>query len=136
MSIYDPVGSNEVRIVKELEARIAALETLVRTVTGAPVTKASGPMFIPNAAQPATPTGGFKMYAVSGQLRVIQSDGTVKEISAFTPAANIVVPGISAPNAPIGYSQSQAQAISDGLATTYNSHVALVLSLRAGGILV
>ena len=136
MSIYDAVGSTDVRIVKELEARIAALENLVRTVTGAPVTKASGPMFLPDSSTPATPSGGIRIYAVGGTFRVIQSNGAVKEISAFTPAANIVVPGISAPNAPAGYVQSQAQAISDGLATTYNSHLALVLSLRAAGILV
>ncbi|MEU7741968.1 hypothetical protein [Nonomuraea sp. NPDC049158] len=136
MSIYDPVGSTDVRIVKDLETRIAALETLVRTVTGAPVTKASGPLFVPNASTPATPSGGIRIYAVGGTFRVIQSDGTIKEISEFTPADNVIVPGISAPNAPGTYSQSQAQAISDGLATTYNSLVALIVNLRAAGILV
>ena len=136
MSIYDAVGSTDVRIVKDLEARIAALETLVRTVTGAPVTKASSAFFLPNSSTPATPTGGCRAYAVGGELRIIQSDGQVRQISEFTPADNVIVPGISAPNAPASYSQSQAQAISDGLATTYNSLVALIVNLRAANILV
>lgn len=134
MSLHDPMGSDQVTIVKDLERRIAALETLVRTVTGAPVTKASSAFLLPNTAPAGTPASGIYLYVSGTTLRQRDSTGTDRAVG--NSAANVIVPGITAPDAPGGYSQAQAQAISDGLATTYNSLIALIVSLRNGGILI
>lgn len=135
MSLYDPNGATDITIVKDLERRIAELERLVRNVPGAPVTQTTGPLFVPNASTPATPSGGIRIYAVGGTFRVIQSNGVVREIS-FTPAANVIVGTISAPAAPGSYNSTWGQTIRDDLVTVNNALVGLIANLRTAGILV
>ncbi|MEV0619610.1 hypothetical protein AB0I81_40270 [Nonomuraea sp. NPDC050404] len=80
MSGFDATGATQIKIIQALENRIAALESQVRTRLGAPVTRTSGALFIPNVSEPSPQSGGVKVYAVSGGLRVIEPDGTVHEV--------------------------------------------------------
>lgn len=115
MTGFDQYGSTEVRIIKELERRIAALEQQVRARPGAPVLQASGPLFIPNSS-PDVPVGGVRLYAAGGQLRIIQSDGNVVTI----PAAHVANqdPLLTDVTAPGSYSATWGQRVRDDLVAT------------------
>ena len=117
------------------------LRDLQRTVadgqsTGkSPLLSASAGWVMRHRATPTPPpSGDVHIYAQNGRLWATSTLGTVPLLN-IPHGANVIVPGITAPNAPASYSQSQAQAISDGLATTYNSLVELVLSLRTAGVI-
>lgn len=130
----DQFGTDLERILRGFESRLQKLEASQRGGPGLTVGKASGPFLLPDASPAADPASGVYLYVDGTTLR--QRDSTGLDRPVGNSAANVVVPGISAPNAPSSYVQSQAQAISDGLATTYNSLVALIVNLRAAGILV
>ena len=122
--------------------RIRALEQGLRDLRSSltnqgGLTTASAGWQIPNQTAPATPASGGHLYANGSEPYWRDSLGSTYSLKTppFPQGASVVVPGISAPDAPIGYSQSQAQAISDGLATTYNALVALVVSLRGAGLI-
>lgn len=130
---FDQYGATDVRIIKALERRIEALEAQVRQVPGAPVTQASGPLFLPNSSEPATPTGGVKMYAVGGSFRVIEDDGTVRQIPAQ--GAPAVFDTFDLGNAPAAYSQTYAQQQSVGISNLFSGHTSLLASLRNAEII-
>jgi hypothetical protein len=74
------------RILQALARRVAALEAQAGQGQALTIGQASGPFFLPNSS-PGTPSGGCTVYAVGGELRVIQSNGSVRMIPA--PAAPI-----------------------------------------------
>lgn len=123
---FDPMGATQVRIMAALENRIAALESQIRTQLGAPVTKASGPLFLPNSADPPTPTGGVRMYAASGQLRVIESDGTVRVFPIDF--SSVPTPTVNLSNAPGAYNQTWAQDLAASVSSIYQSYLVLLAS--------
>lgn len=133
MSTFDQYGATDVRIIKALERRLEALEQQVRNVPGTPVTQASGPLFLPNSGTPATPTGGAKVYAAGGELRVIESNGTVKTIPDV--GAAVANPDEFLSNAPASYDQSWAQDLAATAQSLYNTDVALLSSLRTAGVI-
>jgi hypothetical protein len=133
MSGFDAYGSTEVRIIAALERRIEDLEAQVRNRPGAPVTQASGPLFLPNSATPDVPSGGVKVYAAGGDLRVIDSGGTVKQIP--DPGAPVDTPTSYLSNAPASYNQAWAQNLALTADELYLSYVALLGSLRTAGFI-
>lgn len=133
MSLYDPVGSTEVRIIKDLEQRIAALETLVRTVTGAPVTRASSTFFMPNSSPPGPPTGGALAYAVGGAMRVIQANGSIRHMPGL--AGTVTTPTVNISNAPASYDQSWNQLHVASTSSINTSLVQLLSVLRTAEVI-
>lgn len=83
------------------------------------ITRFSQPVILANSAQPSTPSGGCALYAVSGQLRVIYSDGTVKEIP--DPDDNPFTQGVAVPDIDVFTSPSNPPATLDGLHSAYQS---------------
>ena len=121
--------------------RIRALEQGLRDLRSSltnqgGLTTASAGWQIPNQSLPSAPASGGHLTSNGNEPYWTESGGSYSlKTPPFPQGDNVIVPGISAPNAPPTYSPSQAQAISDGLATTYNSLVELVLSLRAAGLI-
>ena len=135
--ISDPFPVDQNRIIKDLERRIEALEAQVRARPGTPITQASGPFYIPNSSTPDTPTGGVRLYAAGGGFRVIEDDGTVREIGdPFTPASNVIVDSITAPTAPGTYNSTWGQQIRNDLVSVNNGLVELIVNMRAVDMLV
>lgn len=130
----DQFGANLERIIQDLAKRVQKLEASQRGGPGLTVGKASGPFLLPNAGPAGNPASGVYLYVSGTTLR--QRDSTGLDRPVGNSAANVIVPAITAPNAPASYNQAQAQAISDGLATTYNALIALHVTLRTGGVLI
>lgn len=124
MTLADPYGTTDVRIIAALEQRIAALEKQVRTVTGAPVTQASGPLFLPNSSEPATPAAGVKVYAAGGQMRVIESDGTVRVFPLDF--SSVPTPEVELSDAPGAYDSVWAQDLAASVSSMYQSYLVLL----------
>lgn len=121
--------------------RIRALEQGLRDLRSSltnqgGLTEASAGWKIPNQSLPSAPASGGHLTSNGNEPYWTEPGGSYSlKTPPFPRGTSVVVPGISAPDAPISYNQSQAQAISDGLATTYNALVALVLSLRGAGLI-
>ncbi|WP_431903606.1 hypothetical protein [Nonomuraea sp. bgisy101] len=129
---YDEFGTDQTRIIRDLERRIEVLEAQARTRPGAPVTQASGPLFLPNSSTPATPSGGCAIYAVSGGFRVIDSSGTVRQITAGAAVSNpTLVMGDAPGSYTTGYANTQSAAINE----LNNRLTALLTSLRNAGVI-
>jgi hypothetical protein len=132
VSLIDPYPVDQNRIIQALERRVAALEAQIRNRPGAPVTEASGPLFLPNSS-PSTPAGGCKVYAVGGDFRVINSNGVVRQIpgtGAAVGGPSYVVGDAPSSYTP-GYANTQSAAIND-----QNSVItALLASLRNADII-
>ncbi|MGS2641668.1 hypothetical protein [Streptosporangium sp. G12] len=133
MSVLDPFPVDQNRIIKSLERRIEALEALVRTQAGAPVTKASGAFFLPNSGTPDTPVGGALVYASSGDFRVRTSGGVIKQMPGI---------GVSVPNAtnnlalaPATYNKAHLDQCINSIDTLFVSHGALLASLRGAPVI-
>jgi hypothetical protein len=133
MTGFDPYGATDIRVIKELERRITALEEQVRNVPGAPVTQASGPFFLPDTGAPATPSGGAILYASSGAAYAIDAGGNVRALSASGSA--VPDPAYNLTNATSGYIQGQAQTVVDTLDHLYTAFMALKAVLEDIGVI-
>ncbi|HEY9472669.1 MAG TPA: hypothetical protein VIS06_02335 [Mycobacteriales bacterium] len=100
--------------IAQMQRQIAQLYSAAQTRPA--IARFSQPVVLADSAQPPTPSGGCAIYAVSGQLRVIYSDGTVMSIPDLNdfqvPQAAFVASISGTPgDAPSTYSQAYAQSL-------------------------
>jgi hypothetical protein len=110
----NPFPADQARIIRDIQRMAEEALTAAKRVAAVPITRAAGPFVLPNSAQPAIPRDACALYAVSGELRVIFSDGTVKEIPdpvTFTQAAFVASISGTPGDAPSTYSQAYAQSL-------------------------
>ncbi|TYB50226.1 hypothetical protein FXF51_56720 [Nonomuraea sp. PA05] len=133
----DPFPVGESQIVRELARRVAALESRLGVQPAVQISASSGPLFIPNSGVPDTPSGGCRVYAVGGELRVIQSNGSVRQIPAQ--GGSVTTPTVNLSNAPASYSQTWAQDLAASTSSIFQSYAnastGLLTILRTAGII-
>ncbi|MGC5009737.1 hypothetical protein ACLQ2R_03125 [Streptosporangium sp. DT93] len=127
----DQFPPDQNRIIAALERRIADLEGLVRQTKGAPVTKASGPFFLPNSGTPDNPVGGALIYASGGDLRALTAGGQVLQIPGQGYA--VADPAFPLTNATPTYTQGQVQTIVNTVDNHQTAILLLLASLRSAG---
>lgn len=132
----DEFPGSDSRIVRDLERRIEALEAQVRQVRGVPVTRTSGPLYIPNGS-PSTPSGGFVLYSSGGEGRWVSSSGVDKPLTPAVPkAAWVSDPNpMGAGSAPGSYNQTYVQNLRNDTDQVRTKWVALRDSLIAAGLM-
>ncbi|MFI6813783.1 hypothetical protein ACIBG7_15285 [Nonomuraea sp. NPDC050328] len=131
-AVHDPV-----RMLQELSTRMSRVEQLLGQRPGVPVTKTSGPLFLPNGV-PSTPSGGIYLFASGGDFWWRSSDGSeYSGIPPEVPSAGAVFDpvGYNVSNAPGSYSSSHSQALVDGLFSVGNRLVATLDALKSAGLM-
>jgi hypothetical protein len=117
------------RIVRQLQIDVAKLTRDARIIAGTPITRSSGPFFLPDSSAPDTPAGGVYVYANGGGFRIKDVLGTVRSL----PAADVsdhTVTSSSVSNPP---TQSQVNAIRTDVINLSQQFNNLLTSLRNAG---